>query len=276
MGTASRYTTTLFRYTIRMEMESLMMDTKHIEYHFKAETSDTVIVFIHGIQGSPLQFDYMTEKLSGRYSIENLLLPGHGKTASDFGNSNMAEWQNYVDERIIKLQQEYKNIILVGHSMGGLLSVQSAISYPQKIRGLFLIALPLCIHISYPCIKNSFSIAFSKKDRNDIIAAARKGNSISASNPFEYLAGTPRYIELLKKSKSTRALLEKLQLPIVIVHSANDELVSNKSLNYSKDRGNIQVITLNDSGHYYYSRAAQEKISDTLKEFIAEKLSVSN
>ena len=249
-----------------------MMDSKHIEYHFKAETSDAVIVFIHGIQGSPLQFDFIIEKLNGAYSIENLLLPGHGKTASDFRSSTMTQWQNYVDERVEKLQKEYKHIILVGHSMGGLLSIQSAVSYPEQIRGLFLIALPLRIRVSYPCIKNSLCVAFSKKDTNEIIAAARKGNSISASNPFEYLAGIPRYIELLKKSKSTRALLEKLPLPIVIVHSANDELVSNKSLNYAKDKDNIEVITVNDSGHYYYSQGAQEKISDTLEEFIAESI----
>lgn len=250
-----------------------MMEANHTEYHYKSNTSDTVIVFIHGIQGSPLQFEFMIETLNRAYSIENLLLPGHGKTAREFIKSNIIRWQNYVDERVKKLQEEYKNIILVGHSMGCLLSVQSAISYPQHIRGLFLIAIPLNIHVSFPYIKNNLIVAFSKNESNEIILAARKGNSISASNPFEYLAAAPRYVELLKKSKSTRELLKKLELPVVIVQSANDEIISKKSLHHVEERQNIQVVIVSNSGHYYYSQEAKEHISTTLKGFIAENTS---
>ena len=246
------------------------METKHSEYHYKSETSDTVIVFIHGIQGSPLQFDFLIETLNGIYSIENLLLPGHGKTVREFIKSNIVQWQSYVDERVKKLQEEYKNIILVGHSMGCLLSVQSAITYPQHIRGLFLIAMPLNIHMSYPFIKNNLNVAFSKNDRTEIIAAARNGNSISASNPFEYLVGAPRYVELLKKSQSTRELLKEVELPMVIVQSANDEIVSNKSLRHVEKMHNIKVIIASNSGHYYYSHEAKEHISKILMGFIAE------
>lgn len=246
------------------------MEAKHCEYHYKSNTSDTVIVFIHGIQGSPLQFDYMIEKLNGSYSIENILLPGHGKTIKDFRNSSMTQWQNYVDEKVRQLQNVYKNIVIVGHSMGCLLSVQTAISYPQQIRGLFLTAMPLNIHISFPYIKNNLIVAFSKNDKNEIIAAARKGNSISAPTPFEYLAGIPRYIELFRKSKSTRKLLKILQLPIIVVQSANDEIVSNKSLCYVEERQNIQSVIVNGAGHYYYSQEAQEQISNTLKKFVLE------
>ncbi|SHI16753.1 Serine aminopeptidase, S33 [Sporobacter termitidis DSM 10068] len=244
------------------------METAHLEYHYRLKTSDTVIVFIHGIQGSPLQFDYLIKKLHGTYSIENLLLPGHGKTMKAFIKSNINQWQNYVDERINLLEKDYENIILVGHSMGCLLSVQSALSYPQKIRGLYLIAMPLNIHVTYAYIKNNILIAFSKGEKNDVITAARKGNSTSVSNPFEYLTGIPRYIELLRKCKLTRVLIKRLQLPIVIVQSETDEIVSNKSLQHVENRQNIRVITAKASGHYYYSYEAQEQISQSLEDFI--------
>jgi len=246
------------------------METKHSEYHYKSEKSDTVIVFVHGIQGSPLQFDFLIETLKESYSIENLLLPGHGKTVREFIKSNIVQWQSYVDERVEKLQEEYKNIILVGHSMGCLLSVQSAITNPQNIRGLFLIAMPLNIHISYPFIKNNLIVAFSKNDRTEIIAAARNGNSISASNPFKYLGGAPRYVELLKKSKTKREHFKKLELPMIIVQSANDEIVSNKFLHHVEKMHNIKVVIASNSGHYFYSQEAKEHISKILMDFIAE------
>ncbi len=245
------------------------MKERHAEFRYKSEGSDTVVVFIHGIQGSPLQFDYLIQRLNGTYSIENLLLPGHGKTAKDFGKSSMAQWQSYVDERVVNLQNDYKNIILVGHSLGGLLSIQTSLSHPQQIQGLFLMALPLKLHFRYSYIKNNLAIAFSKSNSNEIIAAARNGNSVSASNPFEYLACTPRYIELLKKIKSTRILLPQLQLPVVIVQSANDEIVSHKSLRYTANMQHFELITAESSGHYYYSKADNDIICTALERFIA-------
>jgi methanogenic corrinoid protein MtbC1 len=50
------------------------METTHSEFHYKSDASDTVVIFTHGILGSPLQFDFMIEKLSGRFSIESLLV----------------------------------------------------------------------------------------------------------------------------------------------------------------------------------------------------------
>jgi carboxylesterase len=245
------------------------MEPKHVEYRYKAESSDTVVVFVHGIQGSPLQFDFLVHGLNGLYSIENLLLPGHGQTVREFSRSGFTQWQNYVDERVKKLHKEYRNIILVGHSMGGLLSAWTAKFYPEYIRGLFLMSVPLKIHVRYSYITNGFTAVFSKNDKDEVIAAARRGNSITASNPFHYLAGVLLYYELLRKSKSTRAVLQELRLPIVLVHSADDEIVSGRSLQYVSEKQNIQVVIVNNAGHYHYSQEAKEQIIRTLVDFIA-------
>lgn len=135
------------------------MAAVHSEYCFQARHSDTVIVFIHGFLGSPTQFKYMIDKLNGDYSVENLLLPGHGGTIKEFAASRMTQWQSYADERIRSLQNDYQNIILVAHSLGCLLSVQAALSYPEKIRGLFLLAMPLKIRIGLPFVGNRFGQA---------------------------------------------------------------------------------------------------------------------
>jgi len=246
------------------------MENMHSEYQYTSEKSDTVIVFIHGIQGSPLQFNYLIEGLNGSYSIENLLLPGHGKTVYDFSQSNIVQWQNYVDKKIGQLQNKYQNIILVGHSMGCLLSVNTTILHPQRIRGLFLISIPLKIHFTFTYIKNNLHVAFCKKDKNEITAAARKGNSILASSPFEYIKSIPRYIELINKSSSTKKQIEKLELPIIVVHSENDEIVSRKTLLYFENRQNAEFLVVKNSGHYYYSKEAREQILDTLMRFIAD------
>jgi carboxylesterase len=220
--------------------------------------------------GSPLQFDYLIQRLSGAYSIENLLLPGHGGTMRDFQKSSMTLWQSYVDERIRRLQKTHRNIVLVGHSMGCLLSVQAALSSPQQIRGLFLTAMPLKIHISVPYVRNSLMAAFSKNSSNALIAAARKLKSVSVSTPLEYPLAIPRCIELLNKCKITRGLIKELRLPVVVIQSENDEIVSGKSLRYVKEQQNIQAVIVRNAGHYYYPPDAQTQISHALEQFVVE------
>ncbi|HHT86423.1 MAG TPA: alpha/beta fold hydrolase [Clostridiales bacterium] len=240
----------------------------HKEYSHKAQ-SDTCIVFVHGIQGSPWQFNYLIDALDNKYSVENLLLPGHGYTAKEFSQTSMQEWQSYVDKRIQRLEKEYANIVIVGHSMGGLLAVQSALSFPDKIKGLFLLALPLVVNMRYRFIRNSLIIGFSNRNDDEVIAAARKANSISTKSAFEYLACTPRYIELLKKSYTTRKLLIKLSVPVTIIQSSDDEIVSNRSLQYVKPYSNIKALIVEDSGHYYYPKTAKEFIVNELFAFLS-------
>ncbi|NLO48316.1 MAG: alpha/beta fold hydrolase [Clostridiales bacterium] len=246
------------------------MAARHCEYHYKSEGSDTVVVFVHGIEGSPAQFDYMIEKLNGAYSIENLLLPGHGFTKKEFSHSSMAEWQGYVDEKIKQLQNQYKHIILVGHSMGCLLSVQAAISYPQKISGLFLTCIPLCIRVSLPYLKRVLNLYAGKNNNNEYRASVKKGNSVSCASFFGHLAGTPRYIELFKKIRLTRKTIGQLELPVMVVQSQYDEIVSFKSVDYIAHMKNVKVLSAEGAGHVYFPEAAQAFVSKALLTFISK------
>ncbi len=243
---------------------------KHKEYRYRSENKATVLVFVHGIHGSPRQFDDLIELLGGRYSIENLLLPGHGMTTREFHASHRAQWQNYVDERVGKLQKEFENIVLIGHSMGSLLAVHTALSLPRHIRGLFLMAMPLAVRISIPYIRNGLEAACSKKNRNETIAAGRRAHSVAAAHPFAYLSGMAQYAELRRLWRATRERIGELRLPVIVVQSAKDEIVSKASLRYLERKANIRVVRAEHAGHYYYPQEDRELIARTLRDFIRE------
>ncbi len=244
----------------------------HSEFCLKLNHSETVIVFIHGILGSPSQFKYYIDTLEGRYSIENLLLPGHGATINEFAASSIAEWQDYVDQRIQRLQSEYQNIILVAHSMGCLLSVQTALSYPDRIRGLFLLAMPLVIRVRSPFIGNRMLRAFRKNASDEIAAAAKESNSVRSSGALNYLIALPRFAELYFKCRKTRKLAGRLNLPMIVINSENDETISPKSLRYVDHMQNVSVMIVKDSGHFYYQEEAKSLIADTLHRFISNNI----
>lgn len=248
------------------------MGTDHSEYCYNASDSDTVVVFIHGLLGSPLQFTYLIDKLSGMYSVVNLLLPGHGETICEFASSSMSEWQDYLDSRIRLLESRYQNIILVAHSMGGLLCVNTALSCPDKIRGLFLLAIPLVIHVKSPYVKTRMLSVLDKDYTENVAKAAKSSNSVRVTSRLRAVTALPRFIELLAKSRQTRKQIDKLQLPVLVVQSENDETVSIKSLRYFDRMPNVGTMTAVNAGHFYYPQPTKEMLAEALLHFIARVL----
>lgn len=233
----------------------------------------TAILFIHGIVGSPTQFEYLLQVVPHNISIHNMLLDGHGKTVKDFSNTSMLKWEKQVENAIKELKSTHQNLIVVAHSMGGLLSICEAIKEPQSICQLFLLATPLNISVKPLFIKNTLKVAFNKIKADDYIALAYKdGYSIDIDLRFwRYLGWIPRYIELFKKAKFTRNNLTKLQTNTVIFQSQKDEMVSNKSIKYIKNNSKIKLHILKNSNHSYYDEFDKqlliEKFEETIKRY---------
>jgi pimeloyl-ACP methyl ester carboxylesterase len=185
----------------------------------------------------------------------------------------MVRWQEYVDEKVRNARGKYRNIFLVGHSMGSLLAVHTALKDPENIRGLFLTAIPLVIRVTYSYFQNQMTIAFRKEHEleSPVVSAARRLRSVSAVNPLEYLGGIGRLAELLRKSSEVRGRIGSLQLPVVVVHSENDEIVSGRSLNYVNGMQNVRIMIAEKSGHFYYAREVKDKMAAELTRFIVRE-----
>ena len=61
------------------------------------------ILFVHGIQGSPAQFQWMIDQLPPRIRYENVLLAGHGGNVEAFRHAGKKEWLDQVNDTAIKL-----------------------------------------------------------------------------------------------------------------------------------------------------------------------------
>ena len=77
----------------------------------------TAVLFVHGIQGSPGQFQFLIEALPAGVEVRNLLLPGHGGSARDFRSSDRAAWLAAVGGEAKRLLEQGRRVVYVGHSM---------------------------------------------------------------------------------------------------------------------------------------------------------------
>ena len=230
-----------------------MNDGVHRERVIGDENCRTAIIMTHGIMGSPTTLAPLIEETGQGFRIENLLLPGHGGSAADFARSGMREWQRYLDDRVAAASARHERVILVGHSMGCLLSVRSALSYPDRVVGLFLLAAPLRMRPLARYIQNCLCSGLALCGQDPGVAAASAATSVSDRNPLAYIPTAPRYIELFRKADETRGLLDRLDVPVRAVISLRDEIVSPRSAEELRRIPGADVLLLRESGHFLYT-----------------------
>ena len=217
----------------------------------------TAVLFIHGICGTPDHFRSvlpLEDLVPADCSVYNLLLVGHGGTALDFGRSSMGKWKRQVWQNFENLIKTHQKVILVGHSMGTLFSIQLAVSHPDRVAALFLLGVPLRVRLRLFGIRNFIRFGFGKLDEQDPVQKALKiASGITPTKKlWQYLPWIPRMLELFGQMRETGKLLPALSVPTVAFQSQRDEVVSLRSGERLEECRNVCVKTLAGSTHFYY------------------------
>lgn len=104
-----------------------------------ARKSPNTVIFLHGLGGNLTHWSQT--KLTNTHVIR-LDLPGYGYSDSISSEVPMSQLLTFYAEKISQFieAKKLKNVLLVGHSMGGQIAVHTALLYPEKIQKLALIA----------------------------------------------------------------------------------------------------------------------------------------
>ena len=246
----------------------------HKPYIREIAGSDTAVLFIHGILGTPEHFRDFIPLVPASWSIFNILLDGHGKTAKDFSHSSMEQWKSQVSRIMHHLSEQYDHVLIVAHSMGTLFALSEAVAHREKVRGLFLMAVPLKLFLRASAPLNSLKVIFDRVSEEDAVAvAARNAYSMEPSRKvWSYAGWLPRYMELFKEIKRTRGLLPLLDVPCYVFQSENDELVSMNTIRYLQGNRNVEVSVLRRSRHFYYHPEDYAYLLEGFQSFVERNL----
>ncbi len=227
----------------------------------------TAVLFIHGFMGSPKQFNYLLPVAeSFGCDAYALLLPGHGGTFDEFAKTGLAQWERHVQANIDDVRGKYKAILLVGHSMGGLLAIESAVQDSRGIRGILAIALPLYLRVSFKGMQTNWRYAARRMERRDqYTEAAADSCGVGGVSVWNAAGILPRAGDVLRLCAKTRAMLGRLSVPLTIVHSPKDEWVSRLTLRAAHRRlPSAGIVVLKESGHFWYAEEDKKEIGDML------------
>lgn len=250
------------------------MITQEIYKH--NNNSSGIVIFIHGIAESPAPFsEQMDIAYSCGYSVASIVLPGHGGSSLDFAHSNRKQWLEYSLQTIDKYRQKYTKIVLFGHSMGGLLSVLAYTCNPEKITGIIAHDTPLYVFVRMRAVRNLLKIGLCNRiNESDSAYNLLEYMGVEQGAALSYALWLPRIADLFYLMRKTRSSLNKIRVPMLVLHADKDELVAKSSIKCFKrnvDSNYIKIINLTESSYFYIDSIDKATIKRQLKEFLLKQ-----
>ncbi len=217
--------------------------------------AQTAVLLLHGILSAPQYFDFIMPEIPAEAAVYGILFEGHGGQISGIAQASMDHWKSQVHEAMQALSSRYRNIIIIAHSMGTLLAVQTAREFPARLRRMILLDIPMYVHLTPDGFAHFTATGLGLEIAQDARAqAVHEAYSLEPdSHVLRYAAWLPRYAELFREIVRTRRMMNEIRVPCDIFQSRHDELVSMRSVRCFLGNPNLRVRVLHKSGHFYYA-----------------------
>jgi carboxylesterase len=106
----------------------------------RGRRASTGVVVVHGFTASPITSRPLGQRLAGAgYTVEVPVLPGHGTSPSDLARTRYGDWYTVVERTVEHLRERCDDVVLVGHSLGGTITLDLASRRPTVLSGAVVI-----------------------------------------------------------------------------------------------------------------------------------------
>ena len=221
------------------------------------------VVIIHGFAGSLSDNEYLQTglELTKKYDCYAFTLKGHDMDMIRINDYN--EWLTDFEEKLKPILKKYRQVYLIGDSMGGVIASIMATKYPIK---KLVLAAPAFDYLSKDQITKDIFETKEKIDEKEV------GNTL-----YSLLWGRTirlnikTLMEFTKLVKNSQHIPEQINIPTLIIHGKNDEIVPFKSSEELFDKINIDkkyLIPLENIRHQIFKTDQYKEINDIVNQFL--------
>jgi len=230
------------------------------------------IMLLHGFTGSPVSLRPIAEMLARRgFAVELPLLPGHGTTWRKMLPTRYDDWREGAYLAAKALRERVDQLVLVGLSMGGTLSLDVATGTDLKVDGIVTINAQILdrdgIAVKLgPLIEKILPLvpaSLAGLTANDIA----KPGVVEEAYPWVPTAAGNSLVRALPR---VRSQLVRMPCPVLVMVSRNDHSVSprNSEALLTLIKGNrVEKVVLERSYHVATLDYDQELIEERVSAF---------
>lgn len=238
------------------------------------DPSMPAIVFIHGAA-----FDHSVWQWQSRYfahhgfSVLAVDLPAHGRSPGIARTSveAMADWMNALIEAA-----GLPNAALVGHSMGGIVALDTARRHPQRVSKLAMVGAAMPMAVGPAFLAAAADDAPEGLDMEAVWGHARSAVLATSPVPGTWLLGSSRRLNGRARSgvlhadlaacNAYRADLARLSMPTLVVAGRKDQMTPFKAGRAVAESLGAKLVPL-EAGHSMMMEAPRELLL-ALRDFL--------
>lgn len=258
-------------------------------------SGEKTLLFVHGLSSNLDSWKMNIQGLSANFRCIAIDLPGYGKSSRSKTDYSLAEYADILNTLAEKI--DLKNVILVGHSMGGQIAMHSVLKYPETYKKLVLIAPAgietftaqeatlmktaytpaMIVNTSDEQVLGNYKMNFHKFPEDAQVMVDERIGMKSADDFLEYAETVVNNIHAMLEEPVIDEI-DKIEIPVLMVFGKNDMLIPNKYFHpsesiesliaISKEKfQNLEVKTIDNAGHFVNFEQA-EKVNETITDFL--------
>jgi pimeloyl-ACP methyl ester carboxylesterase len=236
-------------------MPNTTVDDFTIHYRMsKRALSDTpAAICLHGSGAHSIVWGYQVSRLSKQFRIIAPDLPGHGESEGDAIDSadEYAQWLDRFAQAL-----ELDTFFLMGHSFGGAIVQEYARLYPEKLKGIILIATGTAFKLSSAYRElHEIGVDVENLDRDALPSSIRLGYDM-----LKKVSGPLLHADLLAAGAfDSTAWISSIQVPALVLWGSSDFItprdlpeqlacmLPNASFNVIENAGHVLMVEAVDA-----------------------------
>jgi alpha-beta hydrolase superfamily lysophospholipase len=260
------------------------MDQKVHYQYFTGETSNAVIILIHGLGEHSGRFEAWARKFNNyNYAVCALDLPGHGLSYGKRGHIyKYSDFYKIIDNfiELVKTDFPEKSITLYGHSMGGNILANYVLKRKPLVKALILSSpwLKLAIQpnvFKYFLGKLMYKIYPQFHDTTNLNPAfiSRIPEEVEKYKTDKLVHGRitpalffPLYVKGIKMVERAK----EFYLPTLVFHGSHDNLTSHAaSKTFAGGNDKIDFISLEGGFHELHHDLCREELFEKIIDWLS-------
>lgn len=251
---------------------------KNIEINYTEQGKGSALIMLHGFLENAAMWQKTANDFSKKFRIIAIDLLGHGKTGCLGYMHSMEDMADAVFAVVSELK--LRKVTLIGHSMGGYVSLAFAELYPDKIKSIVLInstarpdskerienrnrAIELIKQNSTMFVNMAINNLFSDEIRPFIQSEIEHTKQEALQTPVQ---GIIAALEGMKIRIDREVILHFSPYPIALILGTSDPVMPYTETAEQIQNTTVELFSLK-GGHMLHIEAPQ-KLSDSIQNFL--------
>ena len=245
---------------------------KHIFYRVDGEGE--TLILLHGFMEDISMWDAFVKPISQNYQVITIDLPGHGKSENVDRIHTMELMADIVREVLI--MEKKQKCVLIGHSLGGYITLAFAEKYPTMLNGFGLFHSHTLGDTPEAKINRDRTIELVRKEKmgfinqfipslfakeNRILLKSKIDHQIALANEMQS-EGIIAALAGMKERPSRTEIVAMSKVPVLFILGKQDERIPfEKAMAQAATSSMAQINILANSGHMAWLEESKKSMA---------------